>query len=141
MQPNVSDYDTDFYRWTQETAQAILDKRTDAIDWEHVAEEIRDLGKSQKRELESRLRVIASHLLKCRYQPNQRSRSWDATIRTQQLELRTLLKQNPSLERAVPDALNEAFPGAAQVASLETGLPLATFPQQCPFTPDEVLGQ
>jgi len=49
--------DRDFYRWATETAQAIRERSFTAVDWEAVAEELDDMGRSEQREL-------LSHLLK-----------------------------------------------------------------------------
>jgi hypothetical protein len=39
----MSDYDTDFYAWTQAQAAAIRAKEVAALDIEHLAEEVEDL--------------------------------------------------------------------------------------------------
>ena len=68
---NISQlYDKDFYQWTVETAKAIKNKAIDKIDFQHLQQEIEDMGISQLRELESRLDVLLMHLLKWQYQSN-----------------------------------------------------------------------
>jgi Domain of unknown function DUF29 len=57
-------YDRDFYLWTRETAEALRARRFADLDIEHVAEEIEDRGKSNKRELECRITQILEHLLR-----------------------------------------------------------------------------
>jgi hypothetical protein len=44
-------YDADFYRWSKETAEALRERRFEDVDADHVAEEIEDVGKREKREL------------------------------------------------------------------------------------------
>jgi Domain of unknown function DUF29 len=46
------DYDTDFYAWTQAQAAAIRAGQWEALDIEHVAEEIEDLWKSDRHNLD-----------------------------------------------------------------------------------------
>ena len=58
-------YDEDFYLWTQRAAELLRAGRPDQVDLENVAEEIESLGKSDKRELRSRLKVLIMHLLNC----------------------------------------------------------------------------
>ena len=58
------DYDTDFYAWTQAQAEAIRAGTWDAVDRAHLAEEVEDVGKSERRALVSHLRVLLTHLLK-----------------------------------------------------------------------------
>jgi len=52
----MSDYDTDFYTWTQAQAAALRAGNWTAVDREHLAEEIEDVGKSERRAVISHLR-------------------------------------------------------------------------------------
>ena len=81
------------------------------------------------------------HLLKWRYQPErrQRGRSWRSTIWEQRSRLRRLLQQSPSLAPLVAQILEEEYAEARQRASDETGLPLMTFPDACPWSVAQVL--
>jgi uncharacterized protein DUF29 len=139
MRPNAELYEQDFYAWTQEQAALLRKGAVQDLDLANLAEEIESLGKSQHRELGSRLDVLVLHLLKWGYQPRERSGSWRSTIRTQRRELRRLLQQQPSLRPLVPDAVADGYPDARLDAGDETGLPLATFPATCPWTPEQVL--
>src|SRR5262245_15403138 len=99
MSTNSKLYSDDFYTWTQTTAALIRAGKWLDIDAESLAEEVESLGKSQQRELSSRLDVLLMHLLKWQYQPERRQigQSWRSTIRTQRRELQRLLVQNPGL--------------------------------------------
>ena len=83
MSSNREIYDHDFYTWTQTTASLIRACKWLDIDAESLAEEVESLGKSQQRELSSRLDVLLMHLLKWQYQPERRQtgHSWRGTIR------------------------------------------------------------
>ena len=141
MSTNAELYEEDFYAWTQTTAALIREGKWHDLDREAVAEEIESLGKSDWRELASRIAVLLRHLLKWRYQPErrQRGRSWRSTIWEQRSRLRRLLRQSPSLAPLVPLTLQEEYAEARQRASEETGLSLATFPETCPWQAQEVL--
>ena len=132
-------YEEDLAAWATETARLLRERRFDEIEIEDVAEEIEDMGKSQRHALGSRLTVVLLHLLKWKYQPNKHSRSWQSTIVTQRRELRQLLKQSPSLKREVAESVKEVYPDAVDVAAVETGLSATTFPSECPFSPEQVL--
>ena len=132
-------YDEDFLLWTEKTARLLRDGHLDELDIEHLAEEIECMGTSQRRELESRLTVLLTHLLKWGWQHAKRSRSWKATAANQRAELRRLFRQSPSLKNQVAEAIAESYEDAIDQASIETGLPAETFPQHCPFTPEQVL--
>src|SRR5713226_718431 len=93
-------YDQDFAVWTSETARLLRAGRFDEVDIEHVAEEIEDMGKRDKRELHSRLTVLLLHLLKWKWQPEKQTRGWQSTLLTQRAELGRLLEDSPSLRHA-----------------------------------------
>jgi len=57
-------YETDFFEWTQRTAEQLRRRRFDETDIEHAAEEIEDMGKRDLRELNSRMEVLMAHVLK-----------------------------------------------------------------------------
>src|SRR5271169_2668817 len=73
-------YDKDVILWSQEQARLLRAGRFAELDIEHVADEIEDVGKSEKRELASRMAVLLTHLLKWSHQPENQSKSWRATI-------------------------------------------------------------
>ena len=88
---NSTTHEKDFYAWTQEQSQLLKTGQLHQIDWQNIAEEIEDMGRSEKRQLESRLELLIMHLLKWQFQPNLRSRSWQLTIKEQRLRLRPAL--------------------------------------------------
>jgi Domain of unknown function DUF29 len=141
MSTNAELYEQDFYAWCLTTATLIREGKWHDVDPEALAEEVESLGKSQHRELASRLDVLVMHLLKWCYQPEKRQEghSWRSTIRTQRRELRRLLQQNPSLEPLVSIVIADGYADARLEASDETRLPLATFPESCPWPVAQVL--
>jgi hypothetical protein len=68
----------------------------------YIADEIESMGKSEKRELASRLTVLLLHLLKWRFQPGLPGKSWRAAIRIQRRDLTVHLADNPSLVGVLP---------------------------------------
>ncbi|MEA5449026.1 DUF29 domain-containing protein [Leptolyngbya sp. CCNP1308] len=73
-------YDSDYCRWLAETAGLLRSGRFDQIDVLNLAEELDDMGRSEKRAVESNLEVLLRHLLKYQYQRDRRSNSWRFTI-------------------------------------------------------------
>src|SRR5437588_11524262 len=73
-------YDHDYYSWTAAQAQALRERRTSALDWRNMAEEVEDLGRAERHRLESHLEALLMHLLKWSYQPQRRTRSWRNSI-------------------------------------------------------------
>lgn len=133
-------YEQDHLAWIEQQAAHLRAGRIEAIDVGNLAEELDDMAASQRRELESRLQVLLMHLLKMRFQPKRRTRSWTTTIVTQRLEIERLLRYSPSLRRELDTSIRRAYRGAIKTAVAETGLPPTTFPKQLPFAEHEVLG-
>jgi hypothetical protein len=134
-------YHEDFYAWTQEQA-ALLEARQFAhLDLLHLVEEVTALGISQKHAVGSHLRNLLLHLLKWQYQPTMRQtgQSWRYSIINARTELEVLCGDSPSLWLQVPDSLPAEYARARRLAHGETGLPVATFPEQCPWTVEQLL--
>ena len=74
-------YDHNFYAWTQQQSHLLRIEQLQLIDIQNLAEEIEDMGRAEKHELESRLEILLMHLLKWQFQPSHRSRSWQLTIK------------------------------------------------------------
>ncbi|TAN57425.1 MAG: DUF29 domain-containing protein [Rhodospirillales bacterium] len=132
-------YDQDFYAWANEQAALLRSGQMSAADIEHIAEEIESMGKTEKRELISRLAVLLQHLLKWQFQPGLRGSSWTATIKIQRRDLARHLADNPSLKSKLPDAINDAYGDAMIGASGETGFLEQTFPASCPWSFDQIM--
>jgi len=132
-------YEQDFYAWSQEQAALLRAGRAAEADLENIAEEIESTGKTEKRELMSRLMVLLLHLLKWRFQPMMRGRSWRLCIRGQRLDIRDLLAQNPTLKPVFSQSIGQAWPRALIEAERETGLEASNFPTTCPWAVDVLL--
>ena len=132
-------YEQDFYAWTQQQAELLRAGRLSELDTAHLLEEIESMGISERRELYSRIKVLLHHLLKWSYQPAARSSSWANTIDEQRDMLELLLQQSPSLRRLVPEAIDYSYPKARRAAARETGLAENTFPDLCPYQPEQIL--
>ena len=132
-------HDEDFALWSAEQAALLRAGQQDGLDRENLAEEIESLGRSERKEIRKRLRVLLAHLLKWQHQPAKQKGGWASTILVQRRELQRTLAENPSLRAHPSEILDEAYEIARLKAFDETGLPEATFPATCPFTIDEIL--
>lgn len=136
-------YEQDIIAWANEQARLIRAGRFDLLDLEHIAEEIEDVGKSEQRELESRMAVLLAHLLKWQFQPERRGSSWQITIRGQRNMVSKRIAKTPSLKYTLQDSdwwSDAWFDGVTQ-ASKETGLEFDVFPEDCIWTPEQILDQ
>ena len=142
--PDGPRYDDDFYAWTQHQAlvlrtMAVADNR---FDRENVAEEIEDLGRSQRDAMRSQIRRIIEHLLKLACSPAQQPRfDWMASI----AEARATLgdKISPTLRRDAEVMLAKLYRDGRRQAEL--GLraygenkAAEALPQTCPWSLDDI---
>ena len=132
-------YDTDIVAWAKEQAELLRAGRLDQLDLEHIAEEIEDVGKSEQRELASRMAVLLAHLLKWQFQPERRGASWETTIRTQRASIERRLRRTPTLAPSLkdPDWWADAWDDALDTATRETGI--SDLPRTCPWGLDRIL--
>lgn len=132
-------YDRDFYAWTQEQAALLKSGQWDQLDIPNLVEEIEALGRQERRELVNRLGILVGHLLKWQFQPQQRSKSWTATIIEQRQEVQELIADNPSLKSYLVEAMNKAYQKSVLLVVKETPLSLDDLPDRCPYTLDQVM--
>lgn len=130
-------YDADFCEWINKNAEFLKKGKLDEIDKENLIEELLSMGNSQRRELYSRLIVLMCHLLKWDFQPENRGKSWENTIREQQKQIVLLLKNSPSLKTKIPEYFSDCYKEAVDAAKEQTGL--FKLPEDCPYSQEEVL--
>jgi hypothetical protein len=136
-------YETDFNLWLNQTITQLKQGNLNQINLDNLIAEIEAMGRSEKRELIIRLRVLLMHLLKWQYQSKKRSISWIATINEQRFQVNQLLKNSPSLKpylkKNFDDCYQVALLDAAQETQLNLNLNLNLFPMDCPFSQEAIL--
>jgi len=138
---SAGEYDKDFYLWLMKNAKLIREGKFSELDTEHIAEELEAMGKSEQRELISRLAVLLAHLLKWTFQTVRRTRSWKNTIATQRIDIIDLLEDSPSLQYEIEKKIAKAYERSRFMAENETGIDKNQFPVECPFSVDQILQQ
>jgi hypothetical protein len=123
-------YDSDFFGWTRQQGELLKSGRFEELDTEHLIEEIEAMGRSERQQLTRRLEILLIHLLKWRYQPEFRGRSWQLTILEQRRRIAKLLAANPSLQAELQACFLDGYDDARFGAMRETGLALEIFPEQ-----------
>lgn len=91
-------YETDYLRWMETTVDKLRVRDYSNIDWENLSDEIEDMGRSERKSLESNLIIVLTHFLKWQYQPELRSGSWKGSIVKRRRCIRKALKESPSLK-------------------------------------------
>ena len=131
MPTRLSLHDSDFYAWSLEQAALLRAGRVAEADLAAIAEEIESLGKTEKRELVSRLTVLLLHLLKWRHQPAGRGNSWRLSIANARDEIADLIADNPSLKAVLDEVMASAYRYARRKAAIETEMGEEVFPARC----------
>jgi len=127
-------HETDFYAWANEQAALLRAGRVVEADLASIADEIESLGKTEKRELLSRLTVLYLHLLKGSHQPALRGQSWRLSIANARDDIADVLADNPSLKPQLEALIAAAYPRARRKAAVETGLGEEAFAVACPWS-------
>jgi len=137
----VSDlYEKDFMAWSLEQAEFLRDKQFDKLDIEHLFGEVYDLGKADKRSIQSHLMQVIAHMLKYKFQKAYYTKSWQDTIDYGRAEIRDLIEDCPSLKHYPEETLDTSYFRAVKLASKQTGIEIRDFPVECPWTLNEILG-
>jgi len=135
-------YEQDIALWSDRMVDLLRQGKFDQLDIDHLIEEVSDLGRRERDRLVSSVRLILHYLLKWQLQPERRSRSWAKTIQRERINVESYLEDTPSLKRILNQGwLTKIYRIAHKDAALETDLPLSTFPEQCPYTWEQVLDE
>lgn len=134
-------HDKDFYAWTKETAQLLKDGKVSEVDIMNIAEEIEDMGNSEKRAVVSQLSRLIAHLLKWKYQSGLRGNSWKTSINGARLQLSYFLESSKLLKKESEENFIKAYKLGIQWASSDTGIEVKNFPADCPFTLEQCLNE
>ncbi len=132
-------YNQDYYLWLKTTQEQLARGEFSALDIANLIEELADMGKSEKRAIESNLTILIMHLLKYQYQPQKHSNNWLFTIREHRRRLEKLFKDSPSLKQYCTEIFHEFYQDARELTAAETGLSLEIFPRKTPFKIEETL--
>ncbi len=132
-------YDQDYCLWLETMTKLLQKGQLNEINFEDIIEELEGMSRREKEALFSNLQVILMHLLKYRYQPSKRSNSWRSSIREHRKRVKRAFRNSPSLKPYFTEIFAECYQDARELAADETGLPIETFPEQCPFTKEEIL--
>ncbi len=149
---SASLYDQDFQLWIEKTIEQLENSNFEQLDRQHLIEELLDLGKSEKRALESNLMILLAHLLKLKVQadaPEMMQQSWLNSVDEHRKRIQKSLKATPSLNTALTNLIESAYPDAYQLAIKEgkrakfgVNIPDENaYPVTCPFSIAEILDE
>lgn len=119
-------YEEDYYLWTQTMVEKLKNQDYLSVDWDNLIEEIEDIGKSQKRAIESLLMRLTEHLLKLKYweaQKERNKRHWESKVVNFRVLLRKRLQDSPSLKANLAEIYAEILPDSRRILSKLFDLP------------------
>ncbi|MEA5617854.1 DUF29 domain-containing protein [Cronbergia sp. UHCC 0137] len=130
-------YEQDYPQWIETTLSQLQQRDLEHLDWEHLIEEISELGNEQKHKLESYLLQLLKHLLLYQHWslPDCKN-DWEMEIDNFRVELRKLTKSK-NLYNYMLKVLDEVYNDAARQAKKKSGL--NCFPSNCPYTVEQIL--
>ena len=137
----------DFYAWLLDQARILRTYATigSRIDWADLAEELEGMARNEERGLRSYLEVLLIHLLKWKYQPERRDRSWEVSVAKARAEIISRLEDSPSLKTKLTILTDKAYQTARKIAGLEMGWEKqkskATLPTVCPWRDSEFMDE
>ena len=140
--PNL--YDSDYQLWLESTINQLRQGDFQAVDWQNLLEELADLGKSERRAVESLLTRLLEHLLKLTYWQSQRDYNqagWKKEIRNFRLQIADLLADSPSLKSYLREILAKCYLDARNLLIDETKLDASIFPLEVLASLEEILDQ
>ncbi len=101
------------------------------------------MGKTIRRELQSRLELILSHLLNWAYQAERRGPSWENTLVEQRERVADLLLKNSSLKSGLDEVAADAYRYARGAAGNDMNRAprewRRLFPAKCPWPSNEIM--
>ncbi|NCR70734.1 MAG: DUF29 domain-containing protein [Microcystis aeruginosa LG13-12] len=137
-------YNSDYQLWLENTINQLRQGDFQAVDWQNLLEELADLGKSERRALESLLTRLLEHLLKLTYWQSQRDynqAAWKKEIRNFRIQIKKILKDSPSLKLYLREILQECYLDARNLLIDETQLDASIFPLEVLASLEEILDQ
>jgi hypothetical protein len=144
-------YETDTVAWSEHQAAALRAAArggsNQQLDWERLAEEIEDLGASQRSALGSHIMRIIQHLVKLEYSPAVEPRNgWRRTMKLARLQAQKRLEESPSLRHELGRLVEQETRRGIEyaIAELEehgeTDEVEANVLRRARFTEEQVLG-
>jgi hypothetical protein len=132
-------YDEDIITWSEQQAELLRRRASNALDWDNLAEEIEDVGRSQLRAVQSHLAQALLHDLKAEAWPlSPEVPHWRAEARGQRDDARAAFTPSMTQRMDVAALYRRALRRMPETIDGQPPLPV---PEVCPVTLDEVLAE
>ena len=121
------DIETDFHGWLFDQASALRARDSEALDWDHLADEIESMTVRERREMQDRLITLLMHLLKLQFQPGEvrRHNSWRNSVVESRRQILNILEDSPGVFQGKrEEVFGDMYQRARKDAARESGLAL-----------------
>ena len=134
----IKRYRDDVIAWAREQAHLLRTGQFALLDIEHLADEIEDVAKAEQRELFDRMAALICNLLSC---PDPTQRNWLLSVRKQRNGIIRRIENAQSLKSLLsePDWWVDVWDSAVVLAVKVDERNHTTFPDTCPWSPDQIL--
>ncbi len=135
-------YDDDFYAWTQQQAELLRrgPAAANRLDYDLIAEEIEDLGRSELHACQSLCEHIIEHLLKIEYSGlTEPADHWRREVIEWRVQLERKRTRSIIAKLDLPDRYRVAL---KLLRYLERDVPglMQRVPAECPYSLEQILG-
>jgi hypothetical protein len=141
-------YEADFYAWTRQQASELRrfarTRPNLPLDLEHIAEEIQDLGKSERDTVYSLARQIMQHFLLIEHSPaTEQRRHWADEIDEFRAQMER--KLSPTIRRHLRGDFGHVYADGRRIVERKLrrhgeDRAAAALPAECPYSVEQVLG-
>jgi hypothetical protein len=134
-------YDTDVVLWAEEQAAALRRRSANTLDWEHLAEEIEDVGRSETEAVMSLLTNVMGHKLRLIGWPDHGAANhWQHEIRAWLARIAKRHRASMHVDKELADLFRIARLDT-DAHMLDAGPPAVPLPATCPWTLDQLLAE
>jgi hypothetical protein len=133
-------YEIDDYLWLEETIKVLKNKDLENLDIDNLIEELESLGRSELNKVRSLLKQIIIHILLLEYWQEEYDRNcshWKGEIIAFRDDLNNSL--TTTLKNKLVQELESIYNVAVKIVSTKTGLSKNVFPENCPYSLEQLL--
>jgi len=131
-------YECDFALWLEEQALALKERRSAALDWDNLVEEIEGLVRSDRRALKSFLQNALVHMLELAYWATEwerNQRQWRVHLINARDGIANIIEDSPSLTNYLAEIFEATYERARREGETLIGHEL---PEKCPWTLEQI---
>lgn len=133
-------YEVDELLWRETQMRLMQENRYSELDYDCLFQMLLEMGISEKRSVEGMGRILIMHLLKLKYQPEKKTKSWFTSVRISRRDLKLLTTSgSKTLYNYFVENMADIYRLARDLALSETGLSEKIIPKDNPFSVEEIL--